>query len=65
MADYAPPQSPDLLDEEESSVNTKGREHPCQSDFSPTGVVREQREVVDQVCHHICSWQARIEENEP
>ena len=32
---------PHGLDEEESSMDGKGCEHPCQGDVSPVGVVRE------------------------
>ena len=43
-------------DEEESGMNGKGSEHPCQGDESPVGMVGVQREEVYQVRHHIHSW---------
>ena len=47
---------PNGLDEEENRMNREGREHPCQGDMSPVGVVGEQSEEVDQVGHHVHSW---------
>ena len=53
---------PHSLDLEESGMNRERCEHPCQCDVSPIGVVREQSEEVDQVRHHVHSWQGHIEE---
>ena len=54
------PQSLDLLEEalgkEDKSMNSKGCEHPCQSDMSPTRMVRKQIEKVGQVSSHVQRW---------
>ena len=55
---------PNDLDEEESSMDGKGGEHPCQGDVSPVGVVGVQSEEVDQVGHDVHTWQAHIEYKE-
>ena len=54
------PQSLDLLAQalgkEDERMNSKGCEHPCQSDMSPTGMVRKQIQKVEQVSSHVQRW---------
>ena len=54
------PQSLDQLEKalgkEDRSMNSKGCEHPCQSEISPTGMVRKQIEKVGQVSSHVQRW---------
>ena len=54
------PQSLDLfaqaLGKEDERMNSKGCEHPCQSDMSPTRMVRKQIQKVEQVSHHVHRW---------